>query len=256
MTQASRLRLTLRTLGRGDGLLGMMAFGPVTGATRLFGPRGDSVTVALLHFENAESNAQAEAILRSLGLQLLPPAVLQWRGDDLTLGGEGTPSLWPLWTLPQEAQFADFWAEQVPLLQAQGWQVVAAPGFAHASVPVQDCRLTLARREGSWLISLGVEVEGQMLDLAPLLADLLKRDGRWLDAPPVPSCISTARAPLAYSARTRATRSTWKSWSFTGHLQRREVRLRAGRRSRRWHRRRAPSLRSGPAKRSTLQTLQ
>ena len=208
MTQANRPRLTLRTLGRGDGLLGMMAFGPVTGATRLFGPRGDSVTVAQLLWpadpvgsvraqpvealRNAqgepekllevESMQQAHASLLSLGFQQIPPAVLQWRGDDLTQGSESTDPLWPLWTLPQEAQFADFWAEQVPLLQAQGWQVVAAPGFAHTSVPVQDCRLTLARREGSWLISLGVEVEGQMLDLAPLLVDLLKRDGRWLDA--------------------------------------------------------------------------
>ncbi len=208
LTQANRPRLTLRTLGRGDGLLGMMAFGPVTGATRLFGPRGDSVTVAQLLWPadpvgsvrgepvealrqaqgepeklfEVESMQQAHASLLSLGFQQIPPAVLQWRGDDLTLGSETIAPLWPLWTLPQEAQFADFWAEQVPLLQAQGWQVVAAPGFAHTSVPVQDCRLTLARREGSWLISLGVEVEGQMLDLAPLLADLLKRDGRWLDA--------------------------------------------------------------------------
>ena len=171
-----------------------------------FAPRGDSVTVAQLHCADAEAHALAEATLRSLGLQLLPPAVLQWRGDDLTLGSESTAPptgplspLWPLWTLPQEAQFADFWAEQVPLLQAQGWQVVAAPGFAHTSVPVQDCRLTLARREGSWLISLGVEVEGQMLDLAPLLADLLKRDGRWLDAHQMNAieddAIITLRAP-------------------------------------------------------------
>ena len=200
-------RLTLRTLGRGDGLLGMMGFDV---PPQKFAPRGDSVTVAQLHCQNtevntkviaesnAEAQAQAEAKLRSLGLQRLPPGVLQWRGDDLPLGSETTApptgpqwplwplsplrASWPLWTLPQEAQFADFWAEQVPLLQALGWHVVAAPGFAHASVSVQDCRLTLARREGSWLISLGVEVEGQMLDLAPLLADLLKRDGRWLDA--------------------------------------------------------------------------
>ncbi len=177
--EAYRPRLTLRTLGRGEGLLGMMGFGA---PPLKFAPRGDSITVGQLRCETAESQALAEATLKSLDLKQLPPAVLQWRGDDLTLGSETTAPLWPLWTLPQEAQFADFWAEQVPLLQAQGWQVVAAPGFAHTSVPVQDCRLTLARREGSWLISLGVEVEGHMLDLAPLLADLLKRDGRWLDA--------------------------------------------------------------------------
>ena len=226
-------RLTLRTLGRGDGLLGMMAFGPVTGATRLFGPRGDSVTVAQLHWpehrldsvraEPVEATSvnsglalrqaqgerkksleiksleQAHATLRSLGFQQLPPAVLQWRGDDLTLGSESALPLWPLWTLPQEDQFADFWAEQVPLLQTKGWQVVAAPGFAHLSVPAQDCRLTLERREGSWLISLGVEVEGQLLDLAPLLADLIKRDGRWLDVSRLSAieddAVITLRAP-------------------------------------------------------------
>ncbi|MBA2721555.1 MAG: DEAD/DEAH box helicase, partial [Methylibium sp.] len=37
-------------------------------------------------------------------------------------------------------------------------------------------------REGSWMLSLGVDVDGDTLDLVPLLADLLKRDARWLDA--------------------------------------------------------------------------
>ena len=40
--------------------------------------------------------------------------------------------------------------------------------------------LLAPRREGSWLLSLGVEVEGQVLDLAPLVADLVRRDSRWL----------------------------------------------------------------------------
>ncbi|WP_114973777.1 DEAD/DEAH box helicase [Rhodoferax ferrireducens] len=226
-----RVRLTLRTLGRGDGLLGMMGFAPASEKSRpaavAFGPRGERVTVASLDWASAapaslrpgdgatpaEVQAQARDTLRALGLQALPPGVLQWRGDDLTLGTETTAPLWPLWTLPQEDQFADFWAEQVPLLQSWGWSIVVTPGFAHLSVPVQAWQLvlsppagamageegakevagprlhpppavaalTLARREGSWLLSLGVEVEGQTLDLAPLLADLLKRDRRWLD---------------------------------------------------------------------------
>ena len=219
MSGIFRPRLTLRTLGRGDGLLGMMGFGPAgatagKGLTR-FGPRGDSVTVVQLGWDPAferdpAAEAQALAILHFLGLQPLPPAVLQWRGDDLTLGLDTAPPLWPLWTLPQEDQFDDFWAEQVPVLQASGWSVVVWPGFAHMSVPVQAWRLLvnprtgealghqvagalvqsppavtslmLSRREGSWLLTLGVVVEGQTLDLAPLLADLLQRDSRWLDA--------------------------------------------------------------------------
>ncbi|HEY8607890.1 MAG TPA: DEAD/DEAH box helicase [Noviherbaspirillum sp.] len=37
-------------------------------------------------------------------------------------------------------------------------------------------------REASWLLSLGVEIEGELLDLVPLLANLLRRESRWLDA--------------------------------------------------------------------------
>ena len=49
MNGSFRPRLTLRTLGRGDGLLGMMGFKPDGAATgkapARFGPRADSVTV-------------------------------------------------------------------------------------------------------------------------------------------------------------------------------------------------------------------
>ena len=125
-----------------------------------------------------------------------------------TLGGSATRGPW--WTLPQEEFFADLWADQVPLLQAKGWSVVVMPGFAHESVAVQRWKLLvspdtgevlgkelnaplvkpprgvemlrLPRREGAWLLSLGVEIDGETLDLAPMLADLLKRDRRWLRA--------------------------------------------------------------------------
>ncbi|HEY3048684.1 MAG TPA: ATP-dependent helicase, partial [Polaromonas sp.] len=223
----------MQTLTRGDGLLGMKPSGP-------FGPRGDSVTVVLvdwtyttgdgLHWEtpapitvlNSRASptqalktpqgqpvslrrdlmAEAEAMeqLWKLGLHPVPADALQWRSDELAINHE------PLWSLVQEAFFADFWAEQLPVLQAQGWAVVVRPGFAHESVPVDAWRLVispetgevlgkevaaqmhgrapvvsalgLSAREGSWLLTLGVEVDGETLDLAPLLADLLRRDHR------------------------------------------------------------------------------
>ncbi len=103
----------------------------------------------------------------------------------------------------------DFWAEVVPQWQSQGWAIVVRPGFAHESLVVDAWRLVidpvsgevlgkepaaplsrvdtvkalhLPEREGSWMLSLGVEIAGETWDLVPLLADLLKRDGRWLDA--------------------------------------------------------------------------
>ena len=176
--------LTLRTLSRGDGLLGLRPRGPL-------GPRGEQVTVALL----VGGDAAAEQVLTQHGLVRLDPALLQWRGAPQPMAGS-------LWTTPQEEFFGDFHADHVPELLALGWQVGTDPGFAHHSQFVSGWQLGVAeqaaddapqpsrrveglgleRRRGAWLVSLGMEVEGQRIDLAPLIANLLRRDKRWLDA--------------------------------------------------------------------------
>ena len=232
-----RPRITLMTLGRGEGLLGMAPQGAL-------GPRGGSVTLAridwtyrtdsgaqwetpaptsvlhtraapiealydtggpVLHLQR-DLAAEADAMDRVWDLGLIPvdPAKLQWRHR------AAAATLGPVWTLAQEAHFGDFWAEQIPQLRAEGWSVVVHPGFAHESVPVQRWKLHLApdtgevlskevdgplsprerpvqklhlpEREGAWLLSLGIEIDGETLDLAPMLADLLRRDVRWLNA--------------------------------------------------------------------------
>ncbi|GAA4015332.1 DEAD/DEAH box helicase [Actimicrobium antarcticum] len=230
-------RLTLQTLTRGDGLLGMRPTG-------LFGPRGGSVTVAQIDWTYAtdaglrwqiaaptallnrrpasmapvldetgqqvplvrDLGAEADALDRiwELGLHPLPAKALQWRSASVLPAGQ------PLWSLLQEDFFGDFWAEQLPGLQQQGWRVVVKPGFAHESMPVDAWHLVInpatgevlgkevaaplrrrangvvalggPAREGSWLLSLGVEIDGQLLDLVPMLAHLLQRDKRWLNA--------------------------------------------------------------------------
>jgi hypothetical protein len=229
-----RPRLTLLTLTRGDGLLGLRAMPG-------FGPRGAQLSAARVDWtyrtaggqtwetpaperllntraaptvllrgawgarvslqRDARAEADARDALWASGLRPLPMAALQWRRPEAAEGHEG------LWSLPEEGQFGAFWAEQVPRLQALGWQIVVRPGFAHVSVPVERWRLVVrpgdgeaeghepegrlppevaALREpprtGSYLLSLGIEVDGQTLDLAPLLADLLRRDARWLKA--------------------------------------------------------------------------
>ena len=233
-------RITLQTLGRGDGLLGLKPQGKL-------GPRGDSVTLAqidwtyrtdaghrwqtpaptsilnnrpramqelldtggpVVHMQrNLPAEADAIDLVWEMGLVPVAAHSFQWRsrGDS-----KGCLVLGPVWTLAQEAFFGDFWADQVPRLQAQGWAVAVKPGFAHESVPVQRWKLLvhpdtgevvskelaepllkpgrgvqklrLPEREGAWLLSLGIEIDGETLDLAPMLADLLKRDSRWLYA--------------------------------------------------------------------------
>ena len=231
-----RPRLTLQTLGRGDGLLGLKPQGKL-------GPRGDSVTLAQFDWtyttdagdrwhtpaptsilnnrppavqelfdtggpvvrmqRDLAAEADAMDLVWDMGFVPLDLQSFQWRSRE-------HPALGSVWTLPQEAFFGDFWADQVPALQAKGWSVIVKPGFAHESVPVQRWKLVvspdtgevlgkelnsplvkpgrgveklqLPAREGAWLLSLGIEIDGQTLDLAPMLADLLRRDQRWLNA--------------------------------------------------------------------------
>ena len=230
-----RPRLTLQTLTRGDGLLGMAPSGP-------FGPRGPSVTIAQIDWtytgapgqrwempaptsvlnsraqawqsvvdlqgrewrlqRNRGAEADALDAVWAAGLHPVPHDALQWRGNAAVSG--------PLWSLVREDFFGDFWADIVPQWQAKGWSIVVRPGFAHETLQVDAWRLVvdpvsgetlgkepagplrphgpsvealrLDAREGSWMLSLGVEVAGETWDLVPLLADLLKRESRWLDA--------------------------------------------------------------------------
>jgi len=158
-----RPRITLQTLGRGDGLLGMRPQGP-------FGPRGDRVTLACIdwtytlqdgrHWEtpaptsvlaprpeqdtaavdgqafarDLSAEAVASDTLWSLGLHPVAIESLQWRSEDAA-----PPHAGPFWSLLREEDFGDFWAERLPALQAEGWAVVVRPGFAHESVPVVPC---------------------------------------------------------------------------------------------------------------------
>ncbi|MCV2370674.1 DEAD/DEAH box helicase [Paucibacter oligotrophus] len=209
-----RPRLSLRTLSRGDGLLGLAPGGKL-------GPRGDSATVAQVDWTYAgeqkkiwdtpaprsllnsrppltqavgarllardlPAEAEARDQLWSSGLIPLDAELLQWRHPDNAAG------LADLWTLTQEDFFAEFWLDRVPELEAKGWAIVVQPGFAHRPVAPEAWRMDIKRlslpaREGSWLLTLGVEIEGEMLDLAPMIADLLKRDARWLDAEAIAS---------------------------------------------------------------------
>jgi superfamily II DNA or RNA helicase len=259
-TPRFRPRLTLQTLGRGHGLLGLRPSGP-------FGPRGPQVTVAQItwlyrHDDGRHGrevalpaptsvlNSRGPAVQRiddgdgvpwsfardraaeadaldavwAAGLQPLPDDALQWRSADLPRPAG------PLWTLPREDHFGDFWAERVPEWQAAGWSVVVQPGFAHETLQVDAWKLLIEPatgallgrelaaplrtndtdsdtaagiealrqpwREGSWMLSLGVEIAGERWDLVPLLADLLKRDSRWLSAAHIAAIDDRSRVRL------------------------------------------------------------
>ncbi|MES1163341.1 MAG: ATP-dependent helicase, partial [Rhizobacter sp.] len=163
-------RLTLQTLTRGDGLLGLRAL-------EGFGPRGAQLTVARIDWtytlpgglgwetpapvgalntrpkptqllrgawnervllqRDLPAEADARDALAATGLRPLPMRAIQWRDREAGVGhGE-------LWSLAEESQFGDFWAEHVPRLRAAGWAVIVQPGFAHLSAPVDRWHLVI-----------------------------------------------------------------------------------------------------------------
>jgi superfamily II DNA or RNA helicase len=134
-----------------------------------------------LFARNFSAEADARDALWGLGLVPLDTDLLQWRS------AASAPVLSSLWTLPQEEFFGAFWLERVPALQAAGWAIDTLPGFAHRPAAAEGWTVKIEPlvgnpRQGSWLLSLGIEIEGESLDLAPMIADLIKRDRRWLDA--------------------------------------------------------------------------
>jgi len=84
--------------------------------------------------------------------------------------------------LASETAWREFFNAEAPALRAAGWQIECAADFRHHVLTVDDWHAELEEDANGWLaLSLGIEVAGQRLDLAPLLHALFQRDARWLD---------------------------------------------------------------------------
>ena len=88
----------------------------------------------------------------------------------------------------------------------------------------------LPEREGAWLLTLGIEIDGD-LDAAPLLADLLRRDARWLNAQQMAAIEDIAIIPAArpgkrIEAPAGRSRPSWVPW-WTAHRPTRKQRRKA-----------------------------
>jgi superfamily II DNA or RNA helicase len=147
---------------------------------------------ALVRIER-DADAERVRMQELIGASLHPlPA-----GAVLTTG----PALTALWGLDEEAAWPLFFSHVVPALRDRGWQIVAESGFAHRVYRVEDWHAEVAEDESAgasrFLVSLGIEVAGQRLDLAPLLAELLRRDPRWSERAYLNSVANDALVPLA-----------------------------------------------------------
>ncbi|MEN9893245.1 MAG: hypothetical protein RLY78_3540 [Pseudomonadota bacterium] len=217
--------LHLRTLDRGDGLLGLRPCGPVPPGQRrpVIGARAVPLSVAWLAPQAADGGPATAATdwLQAQGLHPLPASALQWRGPP--------PAEWAartLWTLPREEDHGALWDTALPAWTAAGHPLCVHPGHAHAPQPVDDWRLWLTapddarlqaaaqaaatvhgggplaaaagrqRALESWLLGLGVVVAGETLDLVPMLAELIRRERRWTRPDELDALADTATVRL------------------------------------------------------------
>ncbi len=113
------------------------------------------------------------AALAEAGLEKIPGYVLHTFGKppDNAYG------------LASEAAWPVFMHEAKRRLHAAGWQVEFAESFRHRLLVIEAWTAEVVEGEDGWFeLDMGVIVEGQRLPLAPLLAALFRRDGRWLDS--------------------------------------------------------------------------
>jgi len=84
--------------------------------------------------------------------------------------------------LASEADWRRFFADTAPALREAGWRIECPPDFRHHVLMADDWFADLAETDGGWFeLSLGIEVDGRRVDLAPLLHALFRQDSRWLD---------------------------------------------------------------------------
>jgi hypothetical protein len=125
---------------------------------------------------SAESQREEQLMdeLAAAGIEKIPGYVLQ------TFGKAAGQRLRPG---DGEARWPVLMREDLARLRGAGWQVEFSADFRHRVLEVEAWDADLVESEDGWFsLDMGVIVEGERLPLAPLLASLFRRDGRWLDA--------------------------------------------------------------------------
>ena len=132
-------------------------------------PEGETVRIK----RRPEAETTALQALVASGLQKIPSHTLYTFGSP----PEG------IYGLADEDNWRTFMQEGILQLKLAGWQVEFPEDFRHHVVEVDSWEAELYEADNGWFnLDMGIMVEGERLALAPLLATLFRRDGRWLDA--------------------------------------------------------------------------
>ncbi|MFC4518486.1 SNF2-related protein [Cupriavidus pinatubonensis] len=80
-----------------------------------------------------------------------------------------------------DAGWPDLMKLVLPALRASGWRVVMTDAFRHNVIEIEAIDGNLRQTGDGWFdVEMGITVNGRTVRLEPLLADLFRRDSRWL----------------------------------------------------------------------------
>ncbi|MCC8397551.1 DEAD/DEAH box helicase [Paraburkholderia sp. MMS20-SJTR3] len=83
--------------------------------------------------------------------------------------------------LPDVDAWSEFVNDALPRLSANGWRVTMAPGFRYNVIEIDAIDGTAQQAGDGWFdLEMGIRVGERNVRLEPLLADLFRRDRRWL----------------------------------------------------------------------------
>ncbi|WP_300451982.1 DEAD/DEAH box helicase [Accumulibacter sp.] len=109
--------------------------------------------------------------------------------------------------------------DELARLRTAGWRVEFAADFRHRFLEVEAWDADLVAGENGWFeLDMGVIVEGERLPLAPLLAALFRRDGRWLDAALLAQIEDAELIELVTPAGQRIRAPAWRLKPLAGTL--------------------------------------
>jgi len=133
-------------------------------------PEGETVRLK----RRPEAEARALEALLAVGMRKVPSHTLYTFGSP----PEG------LYSLADEAAWTPFMREAgIGRLKEAGWQVEFPADFRHHVIDVDGWEAELIDAENGWFdLDMGIIVDGERLPLAPLLAELFRRDPRWLES--------------------------------------------------------------------------
>ena len=87
-----------------------------------------------------------------------------------------------LFYLADQKKWPHFISQVVPMLQQEGWKIEITNNFRHYSLEVESWQAEISETESGWFsLDMGIIVDGERIPLTPLLANLFRRDARWLD---------------------------------------------------------------------------